>query len=83
MTPTPDDLLIIEKLPSEQREALYHKLRAVTAVIERQRGSKAGEVRRQAADLGVSSTTLNRWIGNFQQYGITALIDSRIAPKTA
>ena len=79
MNITEDDRIAIERLPNQQRETLYHKLRAVEAVEARQRGSKAGEVARQASELGVSQSSLNRWIHLVKQHGITGLIDGRVS----
>lgn len=79
MNVTEADRLEIEKLPPQQREILWHKVRAVEAVLQRQRGSYAGEVSRQAANLGVSRSAVNRWIALAKKHGITGLIDGRVA----
>ncbi len=80
---TEADRLEIDSLSRQQRELIWHKVRAVEAVEQRKRGSHAGEVSRQAAAMGVTRRALLRWIAQVKKHGITGLIDGRVFLKTS
>ena len=83
MTISEADRLKIEQLSQQARETFYYKLRAVEAIQQREHGSKSGEISRQASSLGVSRASVERWLAQAEQFGVSGIIDNRSVRRSA
>jgi len=76
----------IQELSSDSREKLRVKLVIVNEIIAAPRGTKIAMVNTKAKALGVSASSLNRWICQYKAAGWIGLLDGREfngKPRTA